>query len=161
MDPDITLRPATLRDYRELMEIETLSFTSDRLSSRQMRYLLTRARAGTWVAIAGNRIAGYCTALYPAHPRPARIYSLAVRTEFRGHDIAKAMLNKIIATTKERDYVRIRLEVSTKNRAAQSLYAQLGFRTVTQLPGYYEDESDGVRLQLDIVPDAQSASIHL
>ena len=150
MDLAATLRPATLQDCQALLEIETRSFTSDRLKPRQVRYLLTQAKASTWVAISEDQIAGYCTVLLPAHPRPARIYSLAVRPAFRGRNLAKALIHQINSETKEKGYTRIRLEVSTTNMAEQGLYAQLGFRPIAQLPEYYEDGENGIRLQLDL-----------
>jgi ribosomal protein S18 acetylase RimI-like enzyme len=150
MDSNITLRPATIQDCPGLLEIETSAFQSDRLKPRQMRYLLTRAKARTLVAVIEDQIAGYCVVLLPAHPRPARIYSLAVKLEFRGRDIAKNLLRKVQAETIAKGYTRVCLEVSTRNRTAKRLYAQLGFRPIAQLPGYYEDGGDGIRLQLDL-----------
>jgi ribosomal protein S18 acetylase RimI-like enzyme len=161
MASNIALRPATLQDCPGLLEIESHAFQSDRLKPRQMRYLLTRARARTWIAQTEDQLAGYCSLLLPALPRPARLYSLAVRSEFQGRGIAKNMLHMIKSEAKKKGYTRIRLEVSTKNGAAKSLYDQFGFYPITLLPGYYEDGSNGVRLQLDITLNAQSVSIHL
>jgi ribosomal protein S18 acetylase RimI-like enzyme len=147
---DLVLRRATLSDRQALLDIEARSFSSERLSPRQMGYLLSRAKATTWLALYNDQAAGYGMVLLPAKPRPARLYSIAVSPEFRGRQIARALLNQSIQSAKQAGYGCIRLEVSVQNTAAQKLYLAFGFQPICDLPGYYEDGSSGCRMQYRI-----------
>ena len=49
----VRLRKATLDDLDALLELEHQSFSGDRLSRRQLRYLISRARAVTLLVESG------------------------------------------------------------------------------------------------------------
>jgi ribosomal-protein-alanine N-acetyltransferase len=55
-----------------------------------------------------------------------------------------------VAEAAKMGLLRVRLEVRADNAAARALYAKLGFAESGQLPGYYEDGADGLRLTLDL-----------
>jgi len=153
----LTFRQADLKDADTLLDIEAGCFKTDGFNRRQFRYLLRRAKALTLVACWDKRVVGYCLLLLPAHPRPARLYSVAVLSAYRGKGIAEQLIQRAIARMKAAGYTRLRLEVSKKNAAAQSLYRRLGFADIAELPGYYEDGGDGIRMQCDL-EQSQAAS---
>jgi len=156
--PDIVVEKASLNDASQLTEIENECFSSDKISPRQMRYLLTKAKAEVFLVRLEAVVAGYCIVLLPAFPRPARIYSIAVRKKYRGLTIAQKLLVAVRTETKQRGYGAIRLEVSCKNKAAQKLYSWMGFIEICFLKKYYENGDDGVRMQY-LFPPVSSAEL--
>ena len=46
------------------------------------------------------------------------------------------------------------LEVRVDNTVARTLYERLGYALQKPLPGYYEDEGDGLRLRKPLRPAA-------
>ncbi len=147
MTTAISTRPATTADLEALLRIEQSSFQGDRLSRRQMRYLLVRGRALTRVAVVGAQVVAYALVLTPATPRPARLYSLAVDPDWRGHGIAARLLEETMHCLRALGVTRYRLEVSVNNTAAAALYRRFGFASIAPLPAYYQDGSDGTRME--------------
>jgi ribosomal-protein-alanine acetyltransferase len=146
-EKQIVLRPAKVADLAGLNALESASFPSDQISARQMRYLLTRAKAHTLVATYQKQLVGYATLLLPAHPRPARLYSIAVDREFRGQGIAGRLLTALGRIAKQHGYRRQRLEVRASDEATQTLYRRFGFVEIDRLPGYYQDGEDALRME--------------
>jgi ribosomal protein S18 acetylase RimI-like enzyme len=55
------------------------------------------------------------------------IHDVVVLKDFRGKGLGKALINKLIDVSKERDYCKLTLEVREDNMHAQQLYNSLGF----------------------------------
>jgi len=146
----IHIREALSDDLPHLMALEQRCFQGDRISKRQMRYLLRKAKARTWLLSCGSVVAAYCLCFTPALPRPARIYSIAVQPEYRGQGLATKLLKAVLENLFAMHYTRCRLEVSVGNQSAQKLYASFGFRTIEKLPAYYQDGADGLRMEKDL-----------
>jgi ribosomal protein S18 acetylase RimI-like enzyme len=64
------------------------------------------------------------------------IHDLIVQKEYRNTGLGGALLQKIIAIARERNYCKVNLEVRTDNAKAQKLYHSLGFRD-TSPPMYF------------------------
>jgi ribosomal protein S18 acetylase RimI-like enzyme len=143
----MAIRVATVADAAALLSIENASFSSDKIKARQMRYLLTQAKAFSLVFIESANIVGYCTVLTPAFPRPARIYSLAVDENFRGKKIASSLLQQAIDTARAMNYTSIRLEVRAEHLGVQALYQGLGFSEIGRIEAYYEDGEQAIHMQ--------------
>lgn len=152
----ITIQKASPTDCSQLVAIENECFDSDKITPRQMRYLLSKAKAINFIARFQGEVAGYCVVFIPKLPRPARLYSIAVRAEYRGMKVALHLMDAAMKEVARKGYTSIRLEVSNKNSNAQSLYRRLGFYPVSYLSKYYEDGCDGVRMQYDI-PDLNTS----
>ena len=91
---DTLSRPATVADLDALVEIEQHAFIHDRFSRRNLRYLLLRAHAATWVLVdETDRPFAYVMVLFHAGTSLARLYSYAVlparRGEGYGHQLLK------------------------------------------------------------------------
>ena len=68
------IRRATLEDVPALVRLENLSFETDRLTRRQFRYMLTRARAQTLLAADdADRALGYVLVLFSRGTSVARL----------------------------------------------------------------------------------------
>ena len=141
------IRPATLADLETLVEIERRCFETDRLTRRSFRHLLTRAKAVTLVHEIGATVTGYALVLFHAGTALGRLYSFAVLPNHQGFGIGARLLMAAEAATLEHGYATLRLEVRADNMAARALYQRAGYREMQQLPGYYEDHADGLRLE--------------
>ncbi len=81
------IRPATLADLDALLHLEQICFDSDRLSRRQFRYLLTKAHARLLVYESKGEVMAYVLLLLSRGTSMARIYSISVAPEARGHRV--------------------------------------------------------------------------
>ncbi len=144
---DFSVRRAVVTDLEPLVEIEHACFRTDRIKKRQMRYLLTKAKAVTFVATSEQSVIGYLTMLIPQSPRPVRIYSLAVDPVYRGNGVAKKLIAALFMVCKELRRQRVRLEVRESDLNVQSLYTKMGFSSIKTLDKYYEDGENGIRME--------------
>ncbi len=79
----------------------------------------------------------------------AELMRIAVMTENRGKGYAKALMEKLVATARERGCERMVLEVRKSNSSAQMLYKRFGFCELTERKGYYDGE-DAVIMEAKI-----------
>ena len=147
------IRPATVSDRDALVEIEGRCFTGDRLSRAQFRYLLTRARAVTLVAETDDAVAGYATVLFRRGASLARLYSIAVDPLARGRGLGRRLLGAAEEAAWARGCAYLRLEVRVDDETARALYRSAGYHRVELVRDYYEDGTDGLRLEKTLGPD--------
>jgi ribosomal protein S18 acetylase RimI-like enzyme len=70
------------------------------------------------------------------------IYSFAVDVVFRGNGIGKKLLQHAIKEFKKnKNNAELHLTVRSRNYIAQNLYKNIGFKTITEHPSYYLDDS--------------------
>ena len=80
----------------------------------------------------------------------AHIATLAVHPEYRGKGIAADLLRKVLFEAYKLGARRAMLEVRESNIAAQNLYEELGFVTVSRRRRYYRDNNeDALLMNLD------------
>lgn len=84
-----------------------------------------------------KRVAGYIVARLAAGE--LHINNVAVRSEFRGQGIGKALLLRILEQGKKLDAAAAFLELRAGNAIAQSLYEKAGFVSVGKRRNYYSD----------------------
>ena len=142
------IRRATVADAPALAELEERIFSGDRLSLRQFRYHARHPRNALVIVDApGHPIAGYGLLFLPANRASGRIYSLCIHPECRGQGLARLVCAELETLARGQGCTAIRLEVRADNCPAAALYASLGYVTIRQLPGYYEDGGDGQRME--------------
>ena len=90
---------------------------------------------------------GYCIVLTRKNSAIWRVYSLATAPEGRGQGVAYALMDAVTAAALNAHASKIRLEVKVDNLAAIGLYRKLAFEVIDLLPSYYDDGTDGYRLQ--------------
>lgn len=147
------IRPATVGDIDALLELETRSFDTDRLTRRNFQYLLTRAHAACLLAEdKKGHLLGYVLALFRRGTSLARIYSLAVAASARGQGVGQALLLAAEQAAIEEHAWLMRLEVRPDNQAAHRLYEAAGYRPFGRYLDYYEDHSEAVRYQKRLRP---------
>lgn len=142
-----TIRLAASSDKAALLSLEDKCFTGDKISPRQMHYLLNKAKATTWLAEDKNTVVGYGMCLMPVANNVARLYSLAVLPTQQGKGIARALLTSMELYLINKNYQCWNLEVSVANQQAIALYTQLGFVTKKTIAAYYDDGSDALKMQ--------------
>ncbi|WP_228517889.1 GNAT family N-acetyltransferase [Aliidiomarina indica] len=148
----ILVRRGRAHDASNLAALEQRCFSYDQIGLRSFRHLLKQAHCFVWVALENEHIVGYCIVLTRKNSRKWRLYSLATAPEARGKGVARALMEAVETQAVIDRAALIRLEVKTDNQAAIDLYRKLDFEVVDILPGYYDDGSDGYRLQRSLNP---------
>ncbi len=130
-----------------LLRLEIASFESDRLSRRQFRYMLTRARARTLVAEEGGVLLGYVMVLFSRATSVARLYSIAVAEQARGRGVGQALVAAAEAAAWEQECAYMRLEIRRDNPVSQALFEDAGYRRFGVLSDYYADHMEALRYE--------------
>ncbi len=146
------IRTATSRDLPALVELENRCFDTDRLSPRSFRYMLTKANAVTLVDEEEGVIRGYVMVLFNAGTSLARMYSIAVDPQWRGHGAGRALMRAAEGAALDRDCVYMRLEVRKDNAASIGLYQSMGYRQFGVYDDYYEDHMEALRFEKELAP---------
>ncbi len=145
--PDaIRIRRASHRDHHILHELEVTHFGDDQFSRSQLRHLITRANATTYVLEMDRRIVGSAIMVWRKNSRIGRLYSILISNEVQGRGLGKLLLTKCEADAKKRGCTRVSLEVRADNKPAIALYLKYGYEIVDSLPGYYADGSNGLKM---------------
>jgi len=145
------LRPASLSDLAALETIERTCFRSDRISRRSFRSFLTRGHATLIVSEVAGDVVGYALVLFRRGTAMARLYSLAVLPAWRGHSLARLLLEAAEASAEAHDCAILRLEVHSDNHAAIALYEHRGYRRFGRFLDYYEDHADAIRYEKSLI----------
>lgn len=141
------IKLAGIEDLDAINAVESRCFSSERFTRVQLRYLLNKAKAQAWLAKIDQQPLGYVLGLFPQHPRPARLYSLAVLDEYRGQGIAALLINTLSEHAKQSGYDRLRLEVDEQNLTAIAVYQRQGFEQIALLPNYYRNGHAALRFE--------------
>lgn len=148
------IRRAGDSDLPALLELESTSFRSDRISRRSFRRWLRHRDCVFLVAIEGASLLGYALVTLRRGTRLARLYSLAVNPEARGRGLAEALLKAAEQDAREAGALYMRLEVASDNHPAIALYQKLGYTRFGLYKDYYEDHGDALRMEKRIRPYA-------
>jgi [ribosomal protein S18]-alanine N-acetyltransferase len=140
------IRPARASDIDGILALETL-FPSDRLSRLALRRFMRSENAWLWVAVSQGCVVGDVILLLRRGSSAGRVYSVVVSPAARGQGLGHRLIALAERTARAQGRTRLRLEVRTHNRAARALYQSRGYQLLASLPGYYEDGSDGLRLE--------------
>lgn len=136
------------RDHLDALEaIEQASFTTDRISRRSFKRFIDQQIGDFQVAVVDGEVVGYFIVLYRQATQLARLYSLAVKPQWRRHGIGSQLLDAAEQAADERHCLFLRLEVKTDNYGAQEMYHKAGYYDMEIRPEYYEDDSDALILQ--------------
>ena len=147
----IDLVPATLDDLDVLESIENRCFQLDRMSRRSFKRMIQKGNCDFILARLGGEIVGYILVLYHRGTHLARIYSLAVLPETRGHGVGESLLHHGEKLAASRKCIYMRLEVHPHNHTAIRLYERNGYNPFGLFKDYYEDHADALRYQKRIL----------
>jgi len=141
------IRRAQVSDLDQLVALEQTSFAGDRLSRRNLRYMLTEAHATLLVDDEAGRLRGYVLVLFNRVTALARVYSIAVSSDFRGRGVGRLLLDAAEAAALERERVMMRSEVRFDNHASLALFRNAGYRQFEEVEDYYEDHATALRFE--------------
>ena len=141
----IAITHMTEHDLLEVVEIEEQSRLSRwgwaayyaELQGTNRSLMLVARIVSPGIRPDGNGVAGYIVARISAGE--LHINNVAVRTEFRGRGIGKALLTRILEEGKTLAATVAFLELRAGNSIAQSLYEKAGFIPVGKRRNYYSD----------------------
>ncbi|NNF03906.1 MAG: GNAT family N-acetyltransferase, partial [Rhodothermales bacterium] len=143
----VIVRAATDDDLDALERLESESFESDRISRRSFRRFMDSSAARMLVAVEpSNRVVGYALVSVRRNSRRARLYSIAVEARSRGAGIGTLLLGSAETVALASHCNELSLEVRRTREEVISLYERVGFVKTADLPGYYEDGGDGIRM---------------
>jgi ribosomal protein S18 acetylase RimI-like enzyme len=153
--PDWAIRPARLEDLDALLALENRCFELDRLSRRSFRHFLSSDTASCLVAERAGELLGYTLVLFHGRTALARLYSMAVAPEHQGQGLGRVLLEAAETAALDSGAAVMRLEVHPQNFAAIALYRRAGYLEFGVYRGFYEDDSDALRMQHVLVPRLQ------
>ena len=111
----------------------------DELKNLPGKYAAPKGRL--YLAQVSNMVAG-CIALRPLEPDVCEMKRLFVREEFRGLQIGRILIERLIDDAREIGYTAMRLDTfPPKMGKAVQLYESYGFR---EIPPYYDNPNEGV-----------------
>jgi len=153
---NLEVRRATHADLEALLALEA-QFPGDRVSRTSFRRWLTEAHGDVWVAVAeleGTvRVVGDALVSYRHGSDIARLMSLVSDPGLRRRGVAAALLAAAERAARARGMRRMRLEVRSDNDAALALYQRAGYKSLVPLRGYYQDGTDGWRMEKRLSPE--------
>jgi ribosomal protein S18 acetylase RimI-like enzyme/predicted double-glycine peptidase len=150
-------RAATLEDISALVDLEERCFDTDRISKRQFRHLLTRGNAAVLVTEHSGRIVGDVVVLFSRATSVARLYSLAVDPEMRGHGLARKLMHAAEKAAWKNHRAYMRLEVRKDNKPAIALYESMDYRRFGEVEDYYADHTAALRYEKALFPELHPA----
>ncbi|MCC2655506.1 MAG: family N-acetyltransferase [Panacagrimonas sp.] len=151
----VGVRAATLADTPAMLALETL-FPSDRMSARSVRRFIASPGARVFVAVRNREVIGNLVLLLRTGSSAARIYSVVVSPDARGLGLGHRLVDAAEREARALGRDRVTLEVRADNAAARALYARRGYVVERELPGFYDDGADGLRLALRLAPATTS-----
>lgn len=104
------------------------------------------------VATREDAVLGYIVAdVTPNYGRDlGHVKDLAVHPEAQGAGVGRRLLTAALVRLTTAGAAVVKLEVRAGNAPAKSLYHDVGFEPVRQIPGYYDDGEAAVIMTLDL-----------
>ena len=152
-DP-LQFRRATQADLGFLLELERMSFSTARQSSREsVKHSI--ASSTQMVVIVESRGPKRCmcpvgAAFVFQYKRSLRIYSLAVDSAHRMMGVGEALMQHILDFAMSHGYERITLEADAANIRLVEWYQKMGFEARRTLPDYYGPGEPALRMVLQL-----------
>lgn len=146
--PDLIFRRASHRDLDSILSIERVCFNGDSFNEKQFKYMLKSPSSIAFVAEYNGELAGYIWAYIQRFKTKlqGRIYSLAVKPEFRKQGIARNLLLTVEREMRLLRVERIYLEVDELNEAAKKLYSSSGYEVKKFMPAYYGEGNNAYKM---------------
>lgn len=143
---------ASKHDLEALLAIENACFSGDKISRRSFQNFIKAEHNALGVLREKREIIGYALVLFRTGTSLARLYSLAVLPTHQGKGFAKSLLLWAEQLAQENGCAYLRLEVSQNNTPAVHLYQRLQYNQMGTLKAYYEDGSNGWRMEKRLHP---------
>ena len=138
------IRQIRADDISQIIAIEHESFHNP-YPEDIITFLYERYRTTFLVAEQGGTILGYIAGI--TSWREGHIVSLAVLPNWRRKGIASQLVEELYRIFRKYGKKRVKLEVRLSNKAAITLYENLGFERRKIVKKYYEDGEDAVMMK--------------
>ena len=133
-------RPYTADDFAGLYAIEELCFQPPlRFGRGQMRQLVERRNAVTWIAEQGGPVCGFAIVEWMREPGGVVAYlqTIEVAPDWRGLGVGSELLRRVEGSARAAGAEEIWLHVDAGNAAAIRLYEANGYRIEGRRENYY------------------------
>jgi len=137
-ETDVVLRPMTLADLEQVLELERAVFGEEAWTRQMLVGELEQQPASRYYLVADDagRVAGYAGLLGAGWQ--GDVLTLAVATNRWGNGIGSALLEALLAEAARRGCTEVFLEVRADNARAQRLYRRHQFTEIGIRRGYYQ-----------------------
>lgn len=135
------------QDFHEVVEIERSVFKEH--DPYLYMELYESVSDGFLVAVDDSEIIGYAVG-FISIPGKGKIFTLAVKEEYRGLGIGTALMDEVCATLKNKGAKEATLEVRLHNISAQQFYIKKGFIPTWIEKGYYSDGEDALVMKKEL-----------
>jgi ribosomal protein S18 acetylase RimI-like enzyme len=153
------IRTGTADDLEDLIRLET-AFGDDRFTQNQLKYLLTKAHGHTLVLEHGRAVCGSAIMLWRKQSTVGRLFSIVIDPGYQGRGFGRKLLEACEEAAAQHACRSIILEVRADNKPAIGLYKAFGYHITGDLPGYYADGSNGLRMAKEL-PLVRKSAIRL
>lgn len=109
--------------------------------------------ANVLVACIQEEIVGFAIMRYGDDD--AHLDLLAVKPEFQRTGVGRQLVQWLEECARVAGTFNIELEVRTDNAGAQHFYERLGYRRMTEIPGYYQGKESALRMGRDLASKPQ------
>jgi ribosomal protein S18 acetylase RimI-like enzyme len=155
----VTFRRGRVADLDALIAFEKKFFTIDhQISRRGFRHFIASPKSSLIVADAGGTVAGCVLVNYRRSSKIARLYTIAVGTDFQRRGTARRLLEEAEKKAVRRGRRLMRLEVRADDAGTIKLYETSGYRQFGRKPRYYAGHADALRFEksLSVEPRGRS-----
>ena len=153
---NIVLRPMTMADLDEVVELEHRVFEAEAWTRQMLAGELEQQPASRYYLVADDngQVAGYAGML--AAGRQADVVTIAVAADRWGQGIGSALLEALLDEAARRGCREVFLEVRTDNWRAQELYRRYWFTEIGVRRGYYQPSGADALVMRRNLADANS-----
>jgi [ribosomal protein S18]-alanine N-acetyltransferase len=144
---DLTLRLARAADAKAIANMSRELIETGlgwRWTEQRVVANITNDNTNVLVARLDNRLAGFGIMKYG--DRVAHLNLFAVAPDCRRTGIGRQLLRWLERCATVAGNVAVSLEVRASNTGAQRFYESMGYRTLVQLPGYYQGVEPALRM---------------
>jgi ribosomal protein S18 acetylase RimI-like enzyme len=136
-----------MRDLDALLALEQHFFVPDQLSRRSFRHFISSPKSTMIIAEIGGKVAGCALVRYRRGSKIARLYTIAVASEFQRRGVARQLLTAAEEDAMRRRRRSMRLEVREDDPGAIALYEKAGYCRFGRSPRYYDERIDALRFE--------------
>lgn len=154
---NVEVRPMTINDMPNVLEIERLCFTLPWKEKDFLYELNDNPVSEVWVVElsaqnAPATVVGYCDYWHTFDS--GTISKIAVHPTLQHRQLGTAMMDEIISDCMAKKIRTLTLEVRKSNEHAIRFYEKNGFKRSHIKPGYYSDGEDAIYMILEVNKNA-------
>lgn len=124
------------------------SWTPDRI-----RAAIRSSNNVVLAVVQGRRLCGF--ALLQVVADKSHLCLLAVAPGLRRRGLARQLVTRLTDVSREHGCRKMQLEMRLLNLEARALYRTLGFRLISHIANYYENNESAAVMALDLVPQRE------